>query len=234
MMSRFSCIIVFLLIVHIFACAGKGGFYHRVNKGETLYRIAKGYGVSQQKIIRANNMRDAGFIREGQYLFIPDATGETQSFESSSAKNNQQKTRQRGRANIESLKGRFLWPLKSSSHQKVQVGFGMHDKKRHNGVDMPAPEGTPVVAVAAGKIIYAGEQLAGYGKTVIIRHPEEIFSIYSHLGSILITENQNINQGETIGKVGSIPEKHFRLTRPHLHFEIRERTVPINPVNLLP
>lgn len=94
----------------------------------------------------------------------------------------------------------------------------------HKGLDIAAPTGTPVYAAASGKVTFAGVQ-GGYGNHIVIRHDDNTETTYSHLSSILVSQGQNVAQGEVIGKIGS----SGTATGPHLHYEVHENGVAINP-----
>jgi murein DD-endopeptidase MepM/ murein hydrolase activator NlpD len=101
--------------------------------------------------------------------------------------------------------------------------------KRHDGIDIAAPEGTPVLAAAAGSVIYAGEQ-AGYGAIVILKHEGGLVTLYAHNARLLVNEGDRVRRGEAIARVGQTG----KTTGPHLHFEVREGTRPRNPLLFLP
>lgn len=245
-----SAVTSLLLMLMLQACAGRNGYYHRVRKGETLYRISKAYEVPLDQVARANNLRDYGMLRDGQYILIPDASGPANVPPAPTGVSQQQQPRRSGertqsreaRRRIDvpkrlmavNLSGRFAWPLNEPRYRSISREFGEFNKQRHSGIDLQAPLGTQVVAVADGTVIYAGKKVEGFGKTVIIRHAEELFSVYSHLGDINVTANARVKQGDAIGTVGLPDERHFSQTTALLHFEIRERTLAVNPENLLP
>jgi murein DD-endopeptidase MepM/ murein hydrolase activator NlpD len=107
--------------------------------------------------------------------------------------------------------------------------YGVRAGKRHDGVDIAAPEGTVVGAAAAGTVIFAGEQ-AGYGHIVILKHAGGLVTLYAHAARILVDEGARVRQGDPIAKVGQTG----RTSGPHLHFEVREGTRPRNPLLFLP
>ena len=98
----------------------------------------------------------------------------------------------------------------------------------HTGIDIGAPAGTSIKAVADGTVIFAG-WLGAYGNATVIDHGGGISSMYAHQSSILVKENQDVKKGDVIGKVGSTGWS----TGPHLHFEVRKDGDPINPWNYL-
>jgi len=118
-------------------------------------------------------------------------------------------------------------PLRS---YRITSGFGVRFHpilkkwRPHHGIDYAAPYGTPVHAVAGGKVIFAGWR-GGYGKAVVIKHKNGYQTLYGHLGKILVRVGQHVDQGQTIGLVGSTGLS----TGPHLHFEVRHYGRRINP-----
>ncbi len=107
--------------------------------------------------------------------------------------------------------------------------YGVREGRRHDGIDLAAPEGTAVVAAAAGTVIYAGEQ-AAYGRILILRHEGGLVTLYAHNSRLLVKEGEKVARGEPIARVGETG----RTTGPHLHFEVRDGTRPKNPLLYLP
>jgi murein DD-endopeptidase MepM/ murein hydrolase activator NlpD len=103
--------------------------------------------------------------------------------------------------------------------------FGVRGGARHDGIDIAAPEGTPVLAAAHGKAIYVGEQ-PGYGMVVILRHGDGLVTVYAHNSAVLVREGARVERGQAIARVGQTG----RTSGPHLHFEVREGTRPRNPL----
>ena len=98
----------------------------------------------------------------------------------------------------------------------------------HEGIDFPADAGTPIVAAASGKIVYAGYN-AEYGKIIEIDHGNGLVSRYAHASQISVNEGDLVLRGQRLGSVGSTG----RSTGPHLHFEVRLNGVPQNPARFL-
>ncbi len=96
--------------------------------------------------------------------------------------------------------------------------------KRHNGIDYSAPHGTPIFATASGTVTFSGWR-NGYGKMVIIRHPNGYQTCYGHCSRLLVKKGAHVKQGETIAKVG----RTGRATGPHVHYETRINGKPVNP-----
>ena len=196
------------------------GAYHVVTAGETLFRIGKAYGISYQELARVNGIKDAGQIRVGQRIFIPGATRPLPVETITPAEP----------APAEPVLPEpgfdtFLWPVNGM----INSGFGPRGSSFHDGVDIAALQGTPIVAIEAGEVIYS-DQLRGYGNMVILRHAGGIVSVYAHNEANLVREGQTVARGEVVAKVGSTG----RVSGPHLHFEIRRNNVAEDPLRYLP
>jgi len=118
----------------------------------------------------------------------------------------------------------WKWPANGS----VITRFKPRDEM-NKGINIAGRKGEPVYAAAAGKVVYAGSGLLGYGNLIIINHNQEYLSAYAHNSRILVTENDNVNVGEKIAEIGS-----SGATRTMLHFEIRKDGKPVNPLQYLP
>ena len=124
----------------------------------------------------------------------------------------------------------MIWPLAKCSYGR---GFS-RSKRRHAGVDLIAPPGTPIHAVLDGVvevISNGGAGYRGYGKVIIINHNNKLWSFYSHNSVNGVKVGQRVKQGEVIGKVG----RTGRTTTDHLHFEVRNsKGAPLDPLKYLP
>jgi murein DD-endopeptidase MepM/ murein hydrolase activator NlpD len=116
---------------------------------------------------------------------------------------------------------RFLRPLNVPEGD----GFGYPGGRRHDGIDFPAPMGTPVGAAGVGTVISAGWNSGGYGNLVIVQHRLGFQTWYAHLSRFAVSAGSHVAGGVRIGYVGSTGHS----TGPHLHFEVRHNGVPINP-----
>ncbi len=105
-------------------------------------------------------------------------------------------------------------------------------KRVHQGIDLFARVGTPVLASRSGQVILA-TQNNGMGNYVIIRHPDNIVTIYGHLSEICVNKNEFIRQGRIVGRVGKTGNANYRDIQPHLHFEVRKNGIPQDPLRYL-
>ena len=97
------------------------------------------------------------------------------------------------------------------------------------GVLIGGKLGQPVVAAAAGRVVYSGGGLAGYGQLIIVKHNDTYLSAYGHNASLLVDEGESVRKGQRIATLGEGPGR-----QPRLHFEIRKNGKPVNPRQYLP
>jgi len=105
-------------------------------------------------------------------------------------------------------------------------------RRMHKGIDLLADEGVPVLAAKSGKVVSA-TQNRGMGKYVIIRHSNNIITIYGHLSKILVQKNDYLRQGQVVGRVGRTGNARYKSILSHLHFEIRENGIPQDPLGYI-
>jgi lipoprotein NlpD len=121
--------------------------------------------------------------------------------------------------------GRLDWAWPTSG--KVIAGFS--EGSNLKGIDIAGRAGQPVLASAAGRVVYAGAGLRGYGKLVIVKHNNTYLSAYAHNREILVKEGQQVSKGQKIGEMGDTDADQVKL-----HFEIRRLGKPIDPAKFLP
>src|SRR3989338_7024791 len=105
-------------------------------------------------------------------------------------------------------------------------------RRLHEGIDLYAAMGTPVLAARSGRVSSAKEN-RGMGKYVVLRHWGNISTIYGHLSQIMVRENQFVRRSEVIGLAGKTGNANYRDIQPHLHFEVRKDGVPVDPSEYL-
>ena len=184
-----------------------GGVYHKLLRGQTLWRIAKAYDVNINDIIQANKIPNVAQVEENQLLFIPGAK-EVKAIP----------------VVIDGIVNDFTWPIKG----KILSFF--HDYQEHrfnNGIDIEAQEGDIVKAARAGKVVFA-DHLAGYGETVIIDHLDGFHSVYADNAELLVKRGDVIEKNHPISHVGRLRDVAY------LHFEIRKNSQEDNPLYYLP
>ena len=168
-----------------------GPQYHTLKDGETLWRVAKRYGVPLADIIRYNNIDDVKKLPVGKRIYIP-------SLDELRAENAPD----------------FIWPLKG----KLAKGFKRSGAVQYSGIDILSPEGTPIFASAAGDVIYNGNHMAGYGNMIIIKHSNGFSSVYANNRANLVAVGEKVKQGQMIAQVGKSandaePHLHFEIRK---------------------
>lgn len=205
-----------LLALLLPACASVRGRYHTVAPGESLGAIASQFGLETGDLVAHNPEVQGRVLQAGMRLYIPfEKAPEWNGGEAPSVADREPTA-------VPAAGTRFAWPVSGpiSSH------FGKRRGGNHEGIDIVARKGTPVVASRSGHVIYAGNGLKGYGNLVIVRHVDGYSTVYAHLSRILVKKGQFVTRGARVGRVG----RTGRATGNHLHFEIRSSRAPVNPL----
>jgi len=187
------------------------GFYHRVQSGETLWRISKIYNVDLDELVNANHVSDATSIDVGQLILIP---------------RNLQPRQQPFISNKYSAED-FIWPVKG----KVIATFGQSFSNIINkGINIKPYSGQDVFAARSGKVVFYTDDFDGFGKTIIIDHGDGLLTVYSRNAQVFMKVGDVVEKGTVIAKAGSAG----RDKNTYLHFEIRKGHIPQNPYFYLP
>lgn len=212
------------------------GVYHTVDRGQTLYSISQAYGVKVQVLMRVNGLQDPTQLRAGRHLWIPgvDAVKYVPPTVGTAGNKPQRKhrTTSRKRKTDDKRVARkafskyLVWPVNGV----ITSRFGPRGRSTHEGIDIGATSGTPVFAAADGLVKFSGWGPTGYGRMVIIKHPNHLTTVYAHNSENLVKKGQKVTKGQIIAKVGATG----RASGPHLHFEVRNDTHPKDPLLYLP
>ena len=191
---------------------------HVVRKGETLGGIARRHGASWRQIARDNNIADPKRLRIGQKLRIYQRGA-------SRSRRDAAPAARAGPAPTQQASGiAWRWPVVGKLLRKFSArGTG------RQGIAIAGELGRRVVATAAGEVAYSGEGLVGYGKLIIIQHRNDFLSAYGHNDRLLVREGERVRAGQEIARMGRTAAR-----RPQLHFEIRHRGRPVDPLRYLP
>ncbi|MFA6357241.1 MAG: LysM peptidoglycan-binding domain-containing M23 family metallopeptidase [Candidatus Omnitrophota bacterium] len=185
------------------------GIQHKVESGETLWKISQIYNVDIDEILRLNRLSEAATIEVGQILIIPrqPAVYKEQPVKISTDD--------------------FIWPLKG----KIISAFGSNYRNLINkGINIQASSGVDILAARSGRVVFYAANFGNFGKTVIIDHGDGLRSVYSRASEIFVRSGDNVQRGALIGRVGSAS----RDKGSYLHFEIRKGALPQNPSFYLP
>lgn len=151
-------------------------------------------------------------------VFLPNTQGNVQAAPAGSQDGTVIKTQ-----NTLKTEKSIQYPLETI---KINQGFSIF----HPGVDLGAEIGDPIKPIKAGQVVEAGYQTDGYGNTVLIDHGKGLTSRYAHLSNIEVKTGEDVTTDTEIGKVGITGH----TTGPHLHLEIRQNGIPLNPLSVIP
>jgi len=198
-----------------------------VKAGDTAYSIARRNGISLDVLARANGLADPGHIREGQTLILPRPSGGAVA--TGGVTLQAARVEQMVAIKIPSSDGPaggLAWPIALQAPRAV---ITTPYRDGHRGIDIAAPTGTPIKAAAAGLVMSTERSDGDYGWKLVVDHGDGMTTWYAHLSEFSVAAGDQVRRGQTIGLVGSTG----RSTGPHLHFELRQDNVPVNPTRML-
>ena len=193
---------------------------YRVQAGDTLSAIAWRSQQDLQVLARLNGLQPPYLIRVGQVLRLRAPNSVSTSRRSPAAKPRSPPTTRP--INPSALE--WVWPLTG----QVMATFKAGDPRR-KGIKLAAALGTPVQAAAAGRVVYSGNGLIGYGQLIIIKHTADFLSAYGHNRKLLVKTGQSVTKGQKIAELG-----RTNADKIWLHFEVRQHGQPIDPLRVLP
>lgn len=223
-----------------FENAGKAGYY-TVKPGDTLMRIGLETGQNHKDLARWNNLDNPNKLEVGQVIRVVPPTAETAAVtkpvpapastvtplpaaSAASAATPAKPAPAEAPAPAAVADGElgWIWP----GNGAVIAGF---DEVKNKGLDLNGTAGDPVLAVAEGKVVYAGSGLRGYGNLVIIKHDNTYLTAYAHNQTLLVKEDQSVKKGQKIAEMGNSDADRVKL-----HFEVRKQGKPVDPIKYLP
>ena len=221
------------MVAALAACgsAPVGPGFYRVERGDTLYKVARSNRTSVQNIVRWNNLSNPDSIEVGQVLRVSPppgtATASTGSSRSSSASasagtSSSSRSAAADTPSAPASSISLIWPATGN----VIRGFDGNNSK---GIDIANAAGTPVFAAAGGTVVYASNGLRGYGNLLIIKHNVDYLTAYAHNRTLLVKEGETVQQGQKIAEMGDSDND-----RVMLHFELRYAGRSIDPARSLP
>lgn len=184
------------------------GVYHKVRPGETLWRIAKMYDVDIEAIIDGNNIPNAANVEVNQLVFIPGAT----------------EVRESSLTTDDPNKNDFAWPVRG----KIRNYYGERRQgQSSSGIGIQVPPGETIRAARAGSVVFA-DYLTGYSYTVMVDHQDGFYTVYSNNAKLVVGLGDQVTKGQPLAEAGRKGAEGF------VHFEIRNRAEPENPLYYLP
>lgn len=203
------------------------GRWYTVEPGETLQEIAQRAGVPEADLLEVNGLRDASQVVPGKTIFVLDGPA------------GHMPDRHPAPSELEPAGppavvppppgrlARFRWPLDTP---RVTSMFGTRWGRPHEGIDLTAPIGTPVFAADAGEVVYSGARVRGYGNMIVLKHADELMTVYAHNSVLLVRVGERVSAGQRVALTG----QSGHATGPHLHFEVRRGQTPRDPLPYLP
>lgn len=226
-LSALFCLILTLLLA---GCAGNqssdSGPVYTVKRGDTLYRISRTTGTSVKDLARLNDISPPYTIEVGQKLKINGSSKTKKSSSRSSGKTAAVTPSYVVPKSSWPPVGQRCWVWPASG--KVVMPYSTAEGG-NKGIDIAGTRGSPVYASDAGKVVYVGNQLRGYGNLIMIKHGEDYITAYAHNDTMLVNNGQNVKAGQKIATMGSTGTDSVKL-----HFQIRYKATAIDPQRYLP
>ena len=190
------------------------GERYAIQRGDTLYSIAKAHGADWRDIAHANPGLNWSKLPVGWVIIIPNSTGAVSPGPAVARPKPEFNSGRPGPIEAES---NFVWPVEGETIGKYQQRISWRRGETNDGIDVRAPEGAAVVAAKSGRV-NTFSRFPGYGRSVMLEHQDGAITFYGYLGEVLCSHGAWVGQGEVIGTVGqtglsSGPELHFRIWR---------------------
>lgn len=185
---------------------------YKVKRGDTLYSIAFRYDADYKQLARINNIRAPYNLAVGQVISLRTARGQAKP----------KVARIKRHTPVYSYKpssNKWSWPVRGSVKTYFAPGRGI------KGINIAARKGSKVRAAQSGVVAYAGNGLENYGNLIIIKHSNNYLTAYGNNSRNIVKEGQQVSGGQVIAEVGVINRNYYGL-----HFEIRKKGKPINPL----
>ena len=198
-----------------------------VEKGDTLYSIAFRYGMDYKSLAKINGINPPYTIYLNQKLSLKNVSFTPISDSGPNGDASLKKARKKKNKVSKKRRGvsvDWSWPLRG----EILNTFSL-SQPLNKGIDIAGKKGSSVLAAADGTVVYAGGNLRGYGKLVILKHDGDYLSAYGNNEVILVKEGDAVSKGLVISRVGRSASGEELL-----HFEIRRDGKPVNPLRFLP
>jgi len=216
--------------------SGKRDRYYEIRSGDTLDSIGSKYGVLAAEIQAFNGIKNPRSLSVGQKIVIP-AVGplDREPADSSNKPNpddsNRAQLRMVSLAPVRGYLGQLELPVEEARYTSR---FGWRWSKFHEGIDLSAPEGTPVVAAHDGVVVLESDSWGRYGKVIVLKG-EGLLTVYAHNSANKVDKGDRVRRGQHIARVGATGD----ASAPHLHFETRilddnGRFAAVNPTVFYP
>ena len=226
------------------------GIFYTLKDGEKVEEVAKRYRVSMTKIRLVNEGINTAKLKANDEIFLPGAKPEAlremksapklanapkpeaKKLQPAPAKTaaKPEKTEKRQRGEVAVRRSGFRWPVMGRINSPF--GWRTHPVTRrrdfHTGIDIKAARNDPIKAAGTGHVVYSG-WMGGYGKVLVIEHSNGQSTLYAHCSTLLAGKGASVSSGQLVARIGTTG----RSTGPHLHFEVRNGSSPVNPIKYL-
>ena len=194
-----------------------------VRAGETLYAIARRYGLDYRELARWNGIDAGDLIHPGDRLRLDKPSGDA-SIAAGSSPREGPAARRASPGDPEHRPPNWRWPVEGGT----VVGI-VRQPSGGVGLRIDGGRDQPILAAADGKVVYTGSALRGYGQLVIVNHVRGWLTAYGHNASVRVKEGEEVRAGQQIAAMGLGPGQ-----QPMLYFEIRLEGQPLDPLTQLP
>lgn len=206
----------------------------RAGRGDTLVSLARRYNIDARSLALLNRLPKPYAVRAGDTLVLPALAREdaapppmAQEPRAPAPSRSAQSAPQPSPDPAPTTgPARFAWPVMGA----ILTRFGpQQGGRRSDGVDIAAAEGADVKAAADGRVVYAGEDLAGYGHLMLVQHSDGWVTAYAHCSAFAVKEGDRVRRGQKLGLVGKTATGETKL-----HFQVRKGGAPTDPLAVLP
>lgn len=207
--------------------------YYRVQRGDNLYRIGLRFNQNVNTLMQWNRLRDANAIEVGQLIRVRSAgaaattpsktkkpTTPSRRKPAGTAPSRTPPTALPPAAGVPSVA--LQWPVRGTI-------ISTYNGTTQKGIDIGGTRGTPIKAAAAGTVLYAGDELRGYGRLILLRHSASTLTAYAYNDSLRVRKGQTVKAGAVIATMGDSGTQGVKA-----HFEIRVNGTAVNPQRYLP
>jgi len=193
--------------------------YHQVQPGETLYAIAWYYGADVNELARINHLKPPYSLKIDDKIYFHQSTSKYSFSNTKSAPPHAIASKKKAMIN-KTMSQQWQWPTAGKIVQSFNI-----NSRLNKGIEITGQYRQPIYASLTGEVVYSGNGLAGYGNLIIIKHSADYLSAYAFNAKNLVVEGEHVKSGQQIALMGKLNGQ-----KPQLHFELRYRGQPVNPM----
>ena len=202
--------------------------YYTVRRGDTLYSISKKHNMTVAQLARINKLSYPYTLSVGQRLKLTEwdnganVTTQTTSTKTTKATNTKSESTNK---NVTIPKSAQSKRFDKPANGKIIQGFVSSESSHNEGINIAGKVGDPIIAADSGQIVYAGNELKGYGNLILIKHKDNWITAYAHNDKLLVKKGTQVTRGQKIATMGQTGN----VKTPQLHFEVRYKTKVVDP-----